>query len=69
MTGTEQTAEIVDLGAYRARRSQSLPGMSPAALAPSRWFMAVPVFMPLMITWVPVWRPADAAHAGGTRDE
>lgn len=69
MTGMGQTAEIIDLGAYRARRSRTTLGMSPASLVTNPWVMAVPVFMPLMVAWLPVWTSANALAAAGTTDE
>jgi len=58
----QQAANVVDLGAYRARRTRyaiSTPSSAFGA-APAGHFMAIPVLLPVMIGWLPVWVPGLA---------
>jgi hypothetical protein len=66
---SQQAANVVDFSAYRARRHQySPPTVNPYAMMPGGSFFAMPVLLPVMIGWLPVWM-ASVAVAGGAADE
>ena len=66
---TQQAANVIDFAAYRARRAQhaSLVPMTPYDLAQSGLLFAMPVLMPIVIAWLPIW--SMATFAGGISNE
>jgi len=66
---TQQTANVIDFTAYRTRRIQHspLPAMIPSDLAQNGLLFAVPVLMPIVIAWLPVW--SMAVLSTGASDE
>jgi len=66
---TQQAAKAIDFSAYRTRRIQQspLPAMIPSDLVQNRLVFAVPVLMPIVIAWLPVW--SIAALSTGASDE
>jgi len=66
---TEQAANVIDLATYRTRRVQHSPlsAMTPSDLIQNRLVFAVPVLMPIVIAWLPVW--SMTALSAGASDE
>jgi hypothetical protein len=66
---TQQSQNVIDLNAYRARRGQHSPHLptTPSNFAQDVWVLAVPVLMPVVIAWLPIW--SMAAVPAGTSDE
>ena len=66
---TQQTANVIDFAAYRARRTRhslAVPTM-PYTPAQAGLTLAMPVLMPMVIAWLPIW--SMAAFSAGTPDE
>jgi len=57
---TQRAENVIDLAAYRTRRVQHslLPEMIPSDLLQNRLMFAVPVLMPIVVAWLPVWSMA-----------
>ena len=66
---TQQAANVIDFAAYRAQRAQHAPlvPMTPYDLAQSGLLFAMPILMPIVIAWLPIW--SMAAFSGGVSDE
>jgi hypothetical protein len=66
---SRQAADIVDFAAYRARCNQdsALAPMIPYDMMLSRPAFAMPVLLPVVIGWLPMWM-AGVAIAAGTAD-
>lgn len=54
---TQQASNVIDLKTYRARRGQQSPLSSATSshLVQSKWVLAVPVLMPVLVAWLPIW--------------
>ena len=65
---TQQAANVIDFTAYRARRAQHPPlvPMIPY-LGQSGLLFAMPVLMPIVIAWLPIW--SMATFSGDMSDE
>ena len=57
---TQQAANVIDFTAYRARRAQrsALAPMVPYDLGQSGLLFAIPILMPIVIAWLPIWSMA-----------
>jgi hypothetical protein len=66
---TQRAANIIDFSAYRARRAQHAPfvPMMPHDPRQSGFVFAMPVLMPFVIAWLPMWSMATCA--GDAADE
>jgi hypothetical protein len=66
---TQQAANVIDFAAYRARRAQHWPlvPMFPYDLGQSGLLFAIPVLMPIVIAWLPIW--SMATFSDGISDE
>jgi len=66
---TQQTAKVIDFTAHRARRldHSRLTAMIPHNFEQSSLVFAVPVLMPVVIAWLPIW--SMAAFSTGAPDE
>jgi hypothetical protein len=66
---TQQAANVIDFTAYRARRVQHSPliPMIPYDFGQSGLLFAMPVLMPIVIVWLPIW--SMATFSGGMSDE
>jgi hypothetical protein len=66
---TQQTANIIDFTAYRERHAQQSPRVQMIShdLGPSALLFAIPVLMPFVIAWLPIW--SMAAFSGGLSDD
>jgi len=66
---TQRAENIIDFAAYRTRRLQHslLPAMVPSDLLQNRFVFAVPVLMPVVIAWLPIW--SIAALSTSASDE
>ena len=66
---SQQAANVIDFAAYRERRAQHLPSvsMSPCDLGPKGLLFAMPVLMPIVIAWLPIW--SMATFSGGLSGE
>lgn len=55
-----QAANVIDFLAYRARRLQhsSLTATTHHEFAQNRLVFAVPVLMPIVVAWLPMWSMA-----------
>lgn len=62
---TQQTANIIDFAAHRARRLDRSPltAMMPHDFGQSSLVFAVPVFMSVVIAWLPIWSMAAFSTA------
>jgi hypothetical protein len=65
---TQQTANVIDFTAYRAQRNRHPPVVPtiPYDLAQGGFTFAIPVLMPMVIAWLPIWSMGTLA---GTPDE
>lgn len=66
---TQQTANVVDFSAYRERRQARSLAEASHGFLQGGWIFAVPVAMPVMVAWLPVWTTAGADCSHGTEDE
>lgn len=66
----QHASNIVDFVAYRSRRSRrALPLEAlPSAIMQGMPSFALPVLMPVMVGWLPVWMPG-VVIAGQATDE
>jgi hypothetical protein len=66
---TQQAANVIDFTAYRERRAQCSPvvPMIPYDPAQGGLLFAMPVLMPIVIAWLPIW--SMAAFSSGRSDE
>lgn len=67
---SQHAANVVDFAAYRALRDRRLPVAHAIAydVMQTGPVFALPVMLPVMIGWLPVWM-AGVAISGGTADE
>jgi hypothetical protein len=66
---TRQAANVIDFTAYRAQRAQRSPlaPMVPYDLGQNGLLFAMPILMPIVIAWLPIW--SMATISGGISDE
>jgi hypothetical protein len=66
---TQEAPNVIDLSAYRPRRGQHSPHApaTPSGFVQDVWVLAVPVLMPVVIAWLPIW--SVTAVSAGASDE
>jgi len=67
MSAGLQTANVVDLAAYRARRDRG-PTAARAQSASPVMFGVLPIMVPV-VAWIPVWQLSPAARLGDAINE
>lgn len=51
----QHASNVVDFAAYRSRRGALLPQTLPSAILQGVPAFAVPVLLPIMVGWIPMW--------------
>jgi hypothetical protein len=66
---TQQAANVIDFTAYRAQRTRRSPVVPtiPYNFAQGEFTFAIPVLMPMVIAWLPIW--SMAVFSAGTPNE
>jgi len=66
----QQATNVIDFTAYRRRREEerALPTPYPFYFVQGPSAFAVPVLMPMMIAWLPIWGMAGTALSSRVAD-